>query len=578
VTDLAAYGAVRGTLRGLLDAVKAAAEGEAPSGTPGPGLVGRLVHEVANVAVLARRGLVAPMRPDKPARMALSALVWGPTLAAGVSANAIRHGARAMLVDELGELSWSEMDRRTSAIACGLRELGLQEGDAIGLMARNHRGFVEAAVAAAKLGADVLLLNTAFAAPQLADVTEREKPVLIVHDEEFTDLLSDARAKRGRVLSWVDDDQQTPSLGAFAREHDGASPSPPERHGRVTILTSGTTGTPKGASRGGSGSLTLDAPAGFLERIPLRAGGTTMLAAPLFHAWGLANFAMGLALGSTFVLRRKFDPEATLADVERHGCDALVAVPVMLQRILDLDEEVRDRYDTSSLRIVAASGSALPGDLATHWMDEFGDNLYNLYGSTEVSNASIATPADMRAAPGTSGRPPRGTVVRILDEHGGEVPQGGSGRIFVGNSMLFEGYTGGEDKQRIGGLVATGDVGRFDAAGRLFVEGRDDEMIVSGGENVFPAEVEDALARHPAVSEAACIGVDDEQFGQRLKAFVVLSGDASEDDLKRHVKDNLARYKVPREIEFLDELPRNAAGKVLKRELAERDQEEAGKT
>jgi len=247
-----------------------------------------------------------------------------------------------------------------------------------------------------------------------------------------------------------------------------------------------------------------------------------------------------------------------------------VVVPVMLQRILELPPEVRERYDTSSLRVVAASGSALPADLALRWMDAFGDNLYNLYGSTEVSQATIATPADLRAAPGTAGRPTRGTVVRLYGENDEPVAEGQTGRIFVGNSLLFEGYTGGGDKDRIDGLMATGDVGRFDEDGRLFVQGRDDEMIVSGGENVFPREVEDLLADHEKVKEVAVIGVDDEQFGQRLKAFVVLrdGGELSEEDVKGYVKSNLARYKVPRDVEFLDSLPRNATGKVLKRELA----------
>ena len=154
-------------------------------------------------------------------------------------------------------------------------------------------------------------------------------------------------------------------------------------------------------------------------------------------------------------------------------------------------------------------------------MDRFGDNVYNLYGSTEVSYATVATPEDLRAAPGTAGRPPRGTVVRLYDEAGQEVPQGEVGRIFVGNEMSFEGYTGGGGKEAIDGLLSSGDVGHLDSGGRLFIDGRDDEMIVSGGENVFPREVEDLLADHEAVVEVAVIGVEDEEFGQRLKAFVV---------------------------------------------------------
>ena len=222
--------------------------------------------------------------------------------------------------------------------------------------------------------------------------------------------------------------------------------------------------------------------------------------------------------------------------------------------------------------MTAASGSALPGDLALTWMDTFGDNLYNIYGSTEVAYASIATPVDLRAAPTSAGKPPWGTVVKILDADGRERPPGETGRIFVGNGMLFEGYTGGESKEVVDGLMSSGDVGRFDENGRLYVEGRDDEMIVSGGENVFPQEVEDCLARHEAVVEVAAIGVDDDQFGKRLRAFVVVrSPRPTEDELKEWVRENLARYKVPREIVFLDELPRNATGKILKRELAEHD-------
>jgi fatty-acyl-CoA synthase len=250
-------------------------------------------------------------------------------------------------------------------------------------------------------------------------------------------------------------------------------------------------------------------------------------------------------------------------------------VPVMVQRIMELPKEVRDRYDLSSVKCIPLSGSSLPGDLANQFMDEFGDIIYNLYGSTEVAWATIATPQDLRAAPGTAGKAPRGTIVKIVDENGNELPTGKTGRIFVGNEMLFEGYTGGESKDMLDGLMSSGDTGHLDDQGRLFIEGRSDEMIVSGGENVFPAEVEDLLAKHPNVAEAAVIAVEDKEFGQRLKAYVVKKGSVSEQELKDYVKSNLARYKVPREIEFLDELPRNATGKVVKRELKEEQEARA---
>jgi fatty-acyl-CoA synthase len=298
------------------------------------------------------------------------------------------------------------------------------------------------------------------------------------------------------------------------------------------------------------------------------------VAAPLFHSWGFAHFTLGIGLTSTIVLRRKFDPEATLALTAQHQATALAVVPVMLQRILELGEEVISRYDLSALRVIALSGSALSPSLSDKALEVFGPVLYNLYGSTEVAWAAIATPEDLAAAPGTVGRPPRGTVVKLLDEEGREVPQGETGRIFVANEMLFEGYTGGGTKDVVDGLMATGDVGHFDEDGRLFVDGRDDDMIVSGGENVFPQEVEELLHRHEAVGDAAVVGVPDDEWGQRLRAVVVKrkGKQLSEDQVRSYVKEHLARYKVPRDVDFVDELPRNATGKVLKREL--RDQED----
>ncbi|MFL6089048.1 MAG: AMP-binding protein [Aeromicrobium sp.] len=557
VADLASVRSVDTIMEGLLGSVAGYVEAK-PAKKPAGHLLARAAHEAGNAIVLAKAGIIAPMNPAKLPAMGLSAFRWGATVATGVGVNAARHPDQTMLIDEEGKLTWRDVDRRTDAMAVALRARGVKPGDAVGLMARNGRGFIEAAVAIAKAGGDVLLLNTAFAGPQLTDVCARENPVALIHDTTFGEVLDGAAEGRVRL--------RTSELERLAAEHAGQRPPRPGRSGRVTILTSGTTGTPKGAQRGSMG-LTLDAPAGILSAIPLHADMRMVIAAPLFHAWGLAHFALGLGLGSTMILRRRFDPEATLADIARHRAEGLAVVPVMLQRILELPEATRRQYDTSSLRVVAVSGSPVSGDLAARWMDAFGDNLYNLYGSTEVSFAAIATPEDMRRAPGTVGRPPRGVQVKLLDNDGIEVKQGEVGRVFVGNAMLFEGYTGGGDKDRVGGLAATGDLGRFDEAGRLFVEGRDDEMIVSGGENVFPKEVEETLASHPAVVEAAAIGVADDAFGQRLRAFVALRDEATEEELKQHVRSHLANYKIPREIVVLDELPRNATGKILKREL-----------
>jgi acyl-CoA synthetase (AMP-forming)/AMP-acid ligase II len=536
-------------------------------------LVEQATHKLGTIRILANAGVIAPSRPDRLVKAGLALRNFGPTLAGGAVAAAARHPEHTAVIDEMGTLTWGQVDERSNALAHALAEQGLKTGDGVAIMCRNHRGFIDSTIACMKLGLTGLYLNTAFSGPQIRDVCEREEPKAIIYDHEFAGLVEDAAKDRLRFVAWHADGEEGTSHETLGRLIEGGSPKalkPPSQQGRIVILTSGTTGTPKGAQRGQPKSI--DPMAALLERIPLKAGEPTMIAAPMFHSWGMVHFALGLSLASTYVLRRKFDPEATLELIAKHRATALAVVPVMLQRMLELDREVVDRHDTSSLRVIAASGSALPGELATKVMDRFGDVLYNLYGSTEVAWATIATPADLRAAPGTAGKPPRGTVVRIVDEHGKDLPQGETGRIFVGSEMAFEGYTGGGSKDKLDNLLSSGDVGHFDDGGRLFIDGRDDEMIVSGGENVFPREVEDLLSDHDDVADVAVIGVDDEKFGQRLKAFVVPcdGSDPSEDALKRHVKENLAGYKVPREIVFLDELPRNATGKVLKRELAER--------
>jgi acyl-CoA synthetase (AMP-forming)/AMP-acid ligase II len=521
--------------------------------------------------VLHEAGILGLTRPDRTVRTAATLVRWGASPATGIATAAIKHPDATAIVDERGSLTFEEVHRRSNALAHAFARMGIGFGDGVGIMCRNHRGFIEVTLAAAKLGASALYLNTMFAGPQLVEVTRREGPKVLVYDEEFAELLDGVEQSVTRVIGWSDGDAEGPTLESLIAESDESNLKPPPDKPRFVILTSGTTGTPKGAQRSSPDGLL--AMAAIIDKIPYRARETIVVAAPLFHSWGFFHFVVSLPTASTLVLRRRFDPEQTLRAVQDHRAHVLAVVPVMLQRILQLPAETLAEYRLPNLRITSISGSALPGELATAWMDRFGDSVYNLYGSTEVSWATVATPEDLRAAPGTAGRPPRGTVIKLYDEDGREVPRGEVGRIFVGNEMAFEGYTGGGGKEVIDGLFSSGDVGHFDAAGRLFIDGRDDEMIVSGGENVFPREVEDLLTDHEAVVEVAVIGVEDEEFGQRLKAFVVLEeeGAVGENELKAHVKANLASYKTPREVEFLDELPRNATGKVLKRDLHERE-------
>jgi acyl-CoA synthetase (AMP-forming)/AMP-acid ligase II len=541
---------------------------------PASAKLDHLANTIHTVRQLIRAGVVRFERPDKLIALARAIRAWGPTPAAGYTASAIRVPDSIAIDDELGTLTFRELHTRTNALAHGMREAGVAEGDGVGILCRNHRGFVEATVACSKLGASALYLNTGFAGPQIRDVIARENPAGLIFDDEYSGLVGDQAAGRLCFVAW--DDGNPPAPGDTGRRitletliATGATDdlTPPSRRGKVVILTSGTTGTPRGAARRQPESLSPAA--ALFSKIPLKAREPTVIAAPLFHTWGFAHFTLGLALSSTLVLRRRFDPREILEAAASSRATALIVVPVMLQRIVELPPEAIAGLDLSRLRIVAVSGSALPGELAVRVMDMLGDVVYNLYGSTEVAWVTIASPADLRAAPGTAGTPPRGTTVSLYDDADQPVEPGTPGRIFVANEMLFDGYTGGGSKAVIDGLMSTGDVGHFDAAGRLFVDGRDDDMIISGGENVFPREVEDLLHAHPEIDDVAVIGIPDEQFGQGLKAFVVLAAGSGLDPaaVKTHVRDNLARYKVPREVVFVVELPRNATGKVLKREL-----------
>jgi acyl-CoA synthetase (AMP-forming)/AMP-acid ligase II len=512
--------------------------------------------DVVGAKVLVASGLLKPVRPDRLLGMGVALVRWGITPATGYGAGAARTPNRPAVIDEQGVLTWRDVDRRSDRIAGELRRAGIGACDGVGLLARNGRGFIECSVALAKCGADVYYLNTGSAGGQLAEVLEREHAVAVVHDAEFRDLLEPARSGRISLT--------TEELGELAETDGPTAPLRPGHTSRQVIMTSGTTGAPRGAARSGA---TVEDAVAALSRIPLRAQETTVIAAPIFHAWGLGHLSLAMLLGSTVVLQRRFDADAVLTAVEEHRATTLVVVPVMLDKLLEAAE--RTSYDVSSLRVIASSGSALPAGLAQRVLEAFGPVLYNLYGSTEVAYAAVATPEDLQADPGTAGRPPHGVRLRIVDEKGRDVPPGEVGAIYVGSGLSFGGYTDGSDKERLDGLVSTGDLGRFDDAGRLTVLGRDDDMVVIGGENVYPGQVEDVLVGSPDVADVAVVAEEDPKYGVRLVAHVVPAKGASIDEkaLQELVRSKLARFAVPRGVKVRDELPRNATGKVLKRDL-----------
>lgn len=511
------------------------------------------------------------MSPAKYVRLVRILRQQGTNATTSFALAAVRRPDGPALVDERGTLTWQDLQDRSAALAVGLLDVTGGPVETVAILCRNHRGFVDALIGSSRLGASALLLNTGFSGPQLADVMEREGARVILYDEEFAGVVADARARVDglvEVLGWTDGpvDHDTLSIEGLVARHAGQVPPRPTNRGRVVLLTSGTTGTPKGARRSGGGADEL---AGMLEKIPWRGEETVVVAAPMFHAWGFGQLVIAATMTCTVVTRRRFDPEATLALVDEHGASGLSVVPVMLERIMDLPDPTLDRYSLRSLRFVSASGSRMRPQSVVAFMDRFGDVVHNSYNATEAGQISVAQPADLRHAPDTAGKAVRGTLLRVVDDAGRDVDTDVVGRILVRGASPFDGYTAGASKEFVDGYMVSGDVGRLDAAGRLYVVGRDDDMIVSGGENVYPIEVEKVLGAHPAVREVVVIGVDDEAFGQRLAAYVAL-GDgagADADELRSHVKGRLAGYKVPRDVVFLDALPRNASGKIMVREL-----------
>ncbi|MEM9133204.1 MAG: AMP-binding protein [Actinomycetota bacterium] len=535
----------------------------------------------AVVDTVRRTGLFDPL---SMAALGWSGTLWGPTPAAAYGAAALRYPNRIAIVDDFGPLTYGQLELRSGVLASGLRKRGLSRGDGLGILCRNHRGFVEATLAAAKLGARPVLLNTGLPPAQLRAVIEAESVSVVVADHDLAAPLTSMEGPTVVVL--VADPERNPDR-SFP-DLDGRLPALPRPRNPFAaamapiILTSGTTGAPKGTQRSVD-PRALRSAFGVLEAIPYNRGDVMAIPAPLFHAWGFSHLALAATLAATVVLRRRFDPETVLADLDAHGATVLVAVPVMLQRILTWDAgsaptaEIDEVAQLDSLRIVASSGAPLPGDLATRWMDRFGDNLYNLYGSTECGQVSVAEPADLRRWPTTAGRPLPGIDVRILDGDDDDVDPGDVGEILVDSPARFDGYTNGEQKRSVGNLLSSGDRGYIDEDGLLFVLGRADDMIISGGENVYPSNIERALLADDAVEVAAVVGVADDDLGQRVRAVVVTGGPdqvvdpssagATTRRLKAALRHELAGHEMPKEFVYVSELPRNQAGKVLRNQL-----------
>lgn len=502
------------------------------------------------------------------------ALPWivgrGPSLGVVSQMNALAVGDKVAIHDRRGSETWAELDGRANKVAHALGSSGVAPGDRIALLLRNGREMAELALGAQKIGVICCPLNT-WAKPKELKVTlEQADPKLLFYDSQHGEQVEKCDTGGIELLFVGEEDDALQGSSSFedwiADAPDKAPPPFTRDRGspKVVIHTSGTTGKPKGAQRDAS-AAGLGALANLIRVVPYRRDDIVYCPAPLFHSFGLATFTFATGLGASMVMPQKFDPEESLRQIEEFGATAASFVPVMIQRILRLDDDIKRKYDLSTLRIVMASGSAMSPDLRRAAMDLFGDVLFDLYGSTEIGWVTIATPEDMKKHEKTVGKPVPGIEVAVFSKEGDRLPTNETGELFVKSNILFEGYTSGEAKDEREGFMSIGDLGRLDDDGYLFVEGRADDMVVVGGENVYPVEVEEIIESMSGVDEAAVLGVSDEEYGEVLAAFVV--GSLSEDDVISRCKEELASYKVPKRVEVLDELPRTSTGKVLKREL-----------
>ncbi|MBF6135035.1 AMP-binding protein [Nocardia otitidiscaviarum] len=509
------------------------------------------------IPAAARSGLLKPVGPQSLYRLARTGRTRGANPSILLHLAAERWPRRTAIIDDFGALTYHELLSRTATMERILyRRHGIRPGQAVGIMCRNGAGFVVAALAVAGIGADVVLLNTDFNPPALAAALASHRIPLVVCDEEFAAKVTAA-------------DSAVAILDAADFADAPTEPAPGAGPGKIVLLTSGTTGSPKGVARVPGPSQVLGVAASIIDRTRLRTGSRVAIAVPFFHAFGFTMLTLTLTLGGTILTRRRFDAEHALAQASLHRADALAVVPIMLKRLLDLPEPVRARNPVPALRLVISGGSALEPALGQQFMDAYGDILCNGYGSTEVGLGSFAIPTDLRRSPATVGRPLAGSPVLILDDHDRPVPAETIGRIFVGGSLTFDGYTEGTRKPVVANTTATGDLGYLDRHGCLHVVGREDDMIVSGGENVYPQAVQNILATHPDIIDSAVIGVPDDDYGQRLAVFLVLRPGATFDEAatRDFLKHTVSRFEQPRDIHVVAEIPRNPTGKILRHQL-----------
>jgi len=494
----------------------------------------------------------------------------GPT--AILSVHAAHRPEREALVDADVRFRYRELDEYVDRLARTLMARGMRRGDKLALMMRNGHRYLLAQWAALRIGAPVVQIGYRLKAGEVAHILDNAEPAVIIHDEDLTSVIDEAIKTSGRAprCGTIKTPREFDALqhervdATLKPEGDGASAG-------VMVYTSGTTGRPKGAARNFEKSL-HDSVLDFLGKVGVTTNERHLVVCPLYHSAAPAFVAMTYVVGGTVVMLEHFEPEAALAAIARERITSTLMVPTMLTRLAALPEEVRRKYDTSSLRWVMSAAAPLPTETARRIEEWMGPVLYNFYGSTETGIVTLAEPGEHTSRPGTIGRALLGNEIRLLDDAGHDVRPGEVGEIFVRNSMLVSGYHRDRDatsKAMREGFFSVGDLGRVDAEGYYYLADRKHDMVISGGVNIYPWEIEQHLHTHPEILEAAVVGVPDPEWGESLRAFVVRRPGSSLDtaEIQRFCKSALADYKTPRSVVFLDALPRLPTGKVLKREL-----------
>ena len=473
--------------------------------------------------------------------------------------------------------TYAELDDHIDRIASGLVARGLERRQAVLVMMKNRPEMLELGAAAGRAGAACVNVSWRSTPSELQYLVGNSGARFVFFEHDLWPTLERAIDKidlpRERFVSVGGD---IPGLLRYedVLSSDKRAVEGDDEAAAVVTYTSGTTGKPKGAVRRFPREMYVQ----ILELIaatPIRTTDVHLVVCPLYHMTAYAFTTLTHLVGGTVVIADEFKPESFLELVEQERVNTTAMVPTMLQRLMALGDDTIRAHRTRSLRAIFCGGAQLPGGLAVHAMDVLGDIIFNFYGATETGIVTLASPADLRAAPGTIGPIVPANDVLLLDDQKNRVKDGEVGELFVKNAMLVAGYHGNPDAMREsmhGGHFSVGDLARRDPDGRYFIEGRKRDMVISGGVNVYPAEVENALEEHPQVFEAAVIGVPDPEWGERVKAFVVpRRGERLDaEQLKHFLRERIAGPKIPREYAFIDALPRNPTGKVLKNELRAR--------